>query len=202
MTADTPRTCSAVNPVGQGDREYSPSGVDQIVLDENRLQSRTAGDFGMRWTLSAVGHQLKAKPEPVEDALQLIVAHEDKLVLVSAASLMATILLDGVPRDQLRSPIQFPVYFSLPGDIGTEDRHAWQENVKVASSIVSAYAARDPSAIEEAVAALQGDGVFEVLAVLVAAAARKLERHATWFGEALRSTEMPTADPTRAATEE
>lgn len=203
MTADTPRMYSqGVKPVEPGDREYSPSGVDQIVQDENRLQSRTAGDFGMRWALSAVGHQLKAEPELVEDALQLIIAHEDKQVLVSAASLMATILLDGVPRDQLRSPIKFPVSFSLPNDIESDDRHAWQENVKVASGVVSAYAARDPDAIEEAVAALHGDGAFEVLAVLVTAAARKLERHATWFGEALRCTEMPTSGPTGLAPQE
>ncbi|MCP2199938.1 hypothetical protein [Lentzea flava] len=203
MTADAPRKHGhAVNAVEQGDPEYSPSGVDQIVQDENRLRSRTAGDFGMRWALSAVGHQLKAESELVEDALQLIVAHEDKQVLVSAASLMATILLDGVPRDQLRSPIKLPVSFALPNDIEAEDRHAWQENVKVASAVVSAYAARDPDAIEEAVAALHGDGVFEVLAVLVAAAARKLERHATWFGEALRCTEVPTTGSTGVATQE
>jgi hypothetical protein len=203
MTADMPWTYRhAVNPVEHGDREYSPSGVDQIVQDENRLRSSTAGDFGMCWALSAIGHQLKAEPELVENALQLIVAHADKQVLVSAASLMATILLDGVPRDQLRSPIRFPVSFSLPNDVEAEDRHAWQENVKVASAVVSAYAARDPDAIEEAAAALHGEGVFEVLAVLVAATARKLERHATWFGEALRCTEMPTPDPTRLATQE
>jgi hypothetical protein len=195
MTADTPRPHSyTVDPVEQGDREYSPSGVDQIVQDENRLRSGTAGEFGMRWALSAVGHQLEAEPELVEDALQFIVAHEDNLVLVSAAGLMATILLDGVPRDQLRSPIKFPMSFSLPNDIEAEDRYAWQENVKVASAVVSAYAARDPDAIEEAVSALHGDGAFEVLVVLVTATARKLERHATWFGEALRCTEMNDED--------
>ncbi len=203
MTADTPRIYSrAVNPIEHGDREYAPSGVDQIVQDENRLRRSTAGDFGMRWALSAVGHQLKAESELVEDALQLIVTHEDEKVLVSAASLMATILLDGVPRDQLQSPIRFPVSFSLPDDTEAEDRHAWQENVKVASAVVSAYAARDPDAIKEAVAALHGDGVFEVLAVLVAAAARKLERHAIWFSEALHCTEMAATDPTRLATQE
>jgi hypothetical protein len=200
MTADTPRMYSrGVNPVEQADHEYSPSDVDQIVQDEARLQSSSAGDIGMRWALSAVGHQLRAESELVEHALQLIVVHEDERVVASAAILMAAILLDGVPRDQLRPPIRFPVSFSLPDDIDAEDRHAWLENVKVASAIVSAYAACDPDAVGEAVAALHGDGVFEVLAVLVAAAARKVERHAAWFGEALRHSWMPTTDSTGSA---
>lgn len=185
MTANTP-----------AESGYQLSGMNQIVQDEIRLQKGTAGDVGMHWGLFAVGNQLKAEFELVEDAIQLIVAHEDKQVVASAASLMATILLEGVPRDQLRSPIGFPVSFSLPEDVDAEDRLAWQENVKVASAVVSAYAARDSDAIMEAVSVLCGGGTFEVLAVLVAAAARKLERHATWFSEALRCTETPTTPAT------
>jgi hypothetical protein len=184
MTASTP-----------AESGYQPSGMNQIIQDESRLRRGTAGDFGMHWGLFAVGNQLKAESDLVEDAIQLIVAHEDKQVVASAASLLATILLEGVPRDQLRSPIRFPVSFSLPDDVDGEDRLAWQENVKVASAVVSAYAARDPDAIAEAASILCGGGAFEVLAVLVAAAARKLERHATWFSEALRCTETPTTGP-------
>lgn len=185
MTANTP-----------AESGYQPTGMNQIVQDEIRLQRGAAGDFGTHWGLFAVGNQLKAESELVEDTIQHIVAHEDKQAVVSAASLLVTILLEGVPRDQLRSPIRFPVSFSLPDDVDAEDRLAWQENVKVASAVVSAYAARDPDAIMEAVSVLSGGGAFEVLAVLVAAAARKLERHATWFSEAMRCTETPTTDPT------
>ncbi|SMC71983.1 hypothetical protein SAMN05660733_01486 [Lentzea albidocapillata] len=143
-----------------------------------------------------MGHQLKAEPELVEQTLDLIVSHDDEQVLVSAAGLMAKVLLDGVPRDQLRSPVRFPMSFALPDDLDDEDRQAWQQNVIAASVLVSAYATGNPAAIEAAITVLHGEGKFEVLVVLVAAAARKLERHAAWFGEALRCAEIPNQDPT------
>ena len=70
---------------------------------------------------------------------------------------------------------------------------AWQENVKVASTVVSAYAARDAGAIQQAAAVMCRGGEFEVLAILVTAAVHKLSRHASWFGEAMRAAEQAIA---------
>ncbi|WP_439659532.1 hypothetical protein ACSHWB_45395 [Lentzea sp. HUAS TT2] len=176
-----------------------PSGIDQIAEDEARLQKGNTSERGAYLCLRAIGHQLKARPDGVEDALQLIISQADKQMVVAAASIMAKILLDGVPRDQLQSPIRFPISFHLPGDIDAEDRDAWQQNVRAASAFVSAYATADPIAIEKSIPLLCGEGVFEVLVVLVAAAARKLERHARWFAEALRCSEDQSDDPATSA---
>lgn len=178
------------------DSPYVPAGTEQIALDEVRLQKRGLENDATSLCLRALGHQLKAEAELVEQALDLIVSHEDEQVVVSAAGLMTKLLLDGVPRDQLRSPIKFPMSFSVPDDLDDEDRHAWQQNVTAASVLVSAYATGNPDAIEAAITVLRGEGRFEVLVVLVAAAARKLERHAAWFGEALRCAEMPNPGST------
>lgn len=180
-----------------------PSGIDQIAEDEARLQKGNISERGAHLCLRAIGHQLKAEPDGVEDALQLIISQADKrMVVVAAAGIMAKILLDGVPRDQLRSPIRFPISFSLPGDIDPEDRDAWQQNVRAASTFVSAYATADPVAIEESIPLLCGEGTFEVLVVLVAAVARKLERHARWFTEALRCCDDQSDDPANQAVQE
>ncbi|MEU7474373.1 hypothetical protein AB0A63_00200 [Lentzea sp. NPDC042327] len=175
-------------------QEYPQPGFEQIVIDEFRRQQGNVSDFGIRWGLSAVGHQLLTQPAGVERALQLIEEHEDKRVVASAASLMASILLEGVPRDQLVSPIKFPVSFILPVGVDSEDRRAWQENVKVASAVVSAFGARDADAIQKVISILCGDGAFEVMVVLVSAAARKLERHADWLIEAMRCARTPAAE--------
>jgi hypothetical protein len=172
--------------------EYLPCGAEQIVLDELRLHRDAGADIGSRWALCAVGHQLRAEPERVEDSLHIVATHGERAV-VTAASVLAAILLDGVPRDQLVCPIEFPVMFTVPEDVDDDDRTAWQENVKVASAVVSAYAARDAGAIGRAAAVLCGAGAFEVMAVLVTAAARKLDRHASWLGEAMRAAERSIA---------
>ena len=104
---------------------------------------------------------------------------------------MALILLDGVPREQLVSPVEYPISFEVAKDIDPADHLAWQENVKVASAVVSAQAARDALAIEKAMSVMCGAGTFEVLVVLLTSSARKLERHVSWFSEALRCTEPP-----------
>lgn len=83
---------------------------------------------------------------------------------MAAASTLASILLDGVPRDRLTCPIEFPVTCAVPDDLDDDGRAAWHENVNVASVLVSAYAARDPSAIQLVAGALCGAGVFEVMA--------------------------------------
>ncbi|MET9225607.1 hypothetical protein [Lentzea sp. NPDC003310] len=178
------------------DSQYAPAGTEQIALDEIRLRKHGLESGATSLCLRAVGHQLKAEPDLVEQALELIVSHDDEQVAVSAASLLAKLLLDGVPREHLRSPISFPMSFSLPDELDDEDRHAWQQNVRAASVLVSAYAAGNPASIEAAITALRGEGTFEVLAVLVTAAARKLERHAAWFGEALRCAELSNSGPT------
>ncbi|KOV83118.1 hypothetical protein [Nocardia sp. NRRL S-836] len=186
---------------GFDSHEQAQSGFEQIVFDEFRRQQRNVSDLGVQWGLSAVGHQLQTQPTGVEWALELIVTHGDERVLVSAASLMASILLDGVPRDQLMSPVKIPVSFALPGGVDAEDRLAWQENVKVASAVVSAFAARDAAAIEKAISVLRGEGAFEVMVVLVSAAARTLERHAAWLIEAMRCAGMPATEPTSPASD-
>lgn len=184
-----------MNHDARAEHGYSPAGFEQIVLDEYRLQQGNVSDFGFQLALSAVGHQMRTEPVGVERAIRLVVTHGDERVIASAASVMASILLEGVPQDQLASPIKFPVSFSLPDGIDGEERLAWQENVKVASAVVSAHAARDPAAIEKAVAIVCGAGTFEVMVVLVFAAARKLERHAAWLIEAMRCSNSPTTGP-------
>lgn len=170
------------------DDEYVPCGAEQIVHDERRLRRDVAADVGRRWALCALGHQLRADPELVENSLHIIAAHGEQAVM-DAASLLAAILLDGVPRDQLMCPIEFPITFSVPEGVGDDDRTAWHENVKVASAVVSAYAARNADAIQRAAAVVCGAGAFEVMAVLVTAAVHKLDRHASWFSEAIRAAE-------------
>ena len=172
--------------------EYTPCGAEQIVHDELRLRRDAGADIGSRWALCAVGHQLRAAPELVEESLHIIATHGEQAV-VAAVSVLAAMLLDGVPRDQLVCPIEFPVTFTVPEDVGDDDRAAWHENVKVASAVVSAYAARDAGAIGRAAAVVCGAGAFEVMAVLVTAAAHKLDRHVSWFGEAMRAAERSTA---------
>lgn len=172
--------------------EYLPCGAEQIVHDELRLRRDAGADIGSRWALCAVGHHLQAEPELVEDSLHIIATHGEQAV-VAAASVLAAILLDGVPRDQLVCPITFPVTFTVPEDVDDDDRTAWHENVKVASAVVSAYAARDAGAIGRAAAVMCGAGAFEVMAVLVTAAAHKLDRHASWFGEVMRAAERSAA---------
>ncbi|MET8763066.1 hypothetical protein [Lentzea sp. NPDC004782] len=174
------------------DDEYVPCGTEQIVHDDLRLSHDAGSDTGTRWALRALGHQLRAEPELVEHSLHIITTHGDRAV-VAAASILASILLEGVPCDQLTWPIEFPVEFTVPGDLDSDDRAAWQENVKVASAAVSAYATRDAGAIQQAAAVMCRGGESEVLAVLVTAAVRKLSRHASWFGEAMRAAEQAIA---------
>ncbi|MFS8102661.1 hypothetical protein LFM09_36590 [Lentzea alba] len=168
---------------------YVPCGVEQIAQDEARLRQDPDSGLGASWGLRALAHHLQSEPELVERTLQSVVTHADPRIAVSAASILARVLLDGVPQDQLVSPIAFPISFAIPEDVDADDRAAWHENVKVASAFVSAHAARDAVAIQRAASLLGGAGAFEVLVVLVDSAARKLERHAAWFGEALRSAE-------------
>ena len=187
MTQDPNRT-----PDHAEGNDYVPGGAEQIVRDELRLRGDARGELGRCWVLSALGHQLRAEPDLVENSLHIVVAHGDQAV-VTAASTLASILLDGVPRAQLTYPIEFPIAFAVPDDADEADRMAWLENVKVASAVVSAYAAGDAGAIQQAAVVLCGDGVLEVLAVLVTAAVRKLDRHVSWFGEAMRAAERSTA---------
>lgn len=106
------------------DDGYSPAGFEQIVLDEFRRHQTNVSHFGVRCGLSAVGHQLRSEPADVESALQLVLTNEDKQTLTSAVGLMASILFEGVPRDQLVSPIRFPVSFVIPDGLDAEDRLA------------------------------------------------------------------------------
>lgn len=175
------------------DDEYLPCGAEQIVHDERRLRHDAGAEFGRRWVLCALGHQLRADPELVENSLHIIAAHGEQAV-VAASSLLAAILLDGVPRDQLVCPIEFPITFTVPENVGDDDRTAWHENVKAASAVVSAYAARNADAIQRAAIVMCGAGAFEVMAVLVVAAVHKLDRHASWFSEAMRAAER-SAEP-------
>lgn len=185
------------------DGGYVPCGVEQIAQDEARLRQGAGSGLGASLGLRALGHHLQSEPGLVEHVLQSIVTHADPGIAVSAASILARILLDGVPQDQLVSPVAFPIAFAIPDGVDADDRAAWQENVKVASAFVSAHAARDAITIRHAASLLSGVGAFEVLVVLVDSAARKLERHAAWFGEALRSAELPhDAAPSLAATDE
>lgn len=172
--------------------EHIPCSAEQIVQDERRLSRDSDTDLGRRWALCAVGHQLRAEPELVENSLHIVSGHGEQAVM-AAASVLASVLLDGVPHDQLACPIEFPVTFTVPEDVDDDDRSAWYENVKVASAVVSAYAARDADAIGRAAAVMCGAGVFEVMVVLVTAAAHKLDRHAFWFGEAMRAAEHAAA---------
>ncbi|RAS59002.1 hypothetical protein C8D87_11655 [Lentzea atacamensis] len=185
------------------DDGYEPCGVEQIAQDEARLRQDADSGLGASWGLRALGHHLRSEPELVERTLQSVVTHADPRIVVSAASILARVLLDGVPLDQLVSPVAVPIVFAIPDEVDADDRAAWQENVKVASAFVSAHAARDAGAIRRAASLLGGPGAFEVLVVLVDSAARKLERHAAWFGEALRSAE-PSRDaaPSLADTDE
>ena len=170
---------------------YEPCVFEQIAQDETRLRQGTSSELGASSGLRALGHHLRSEPEHVERTLQAVVTHADPRIAVASASILARILLDGVPQDQLVSPVAFPIAFAIPDDVDAHDRAAWQENVKVASAFVSAHAARDAVTIRRAASLLSGAGAFEVLVVLVDSAARKLERHAAWFGEALRSAEPP-----------
>ena len=178
--------------LGPADAGYVPCGVEQIADDEARLQQGADGGLGASAGLRAVGHHLRSEPELVEDVLHSVVTHPDPRIAASTASILARILLDGVPQDQLVSPVAFPIAFAIPDELDAHDRAAWQENVKVASAFVSAHATRDAIAIRHAASLLSGAGAFEVLVVLVDSAARKLERHVAWFGEALRSSESRT----------
>jgi len=77
--------------------DYVPCGTEQIVQDELRLHSTARGELDRRWFLSALGHQLRAEPDLVENSLHIVVAHGEHAV-VTAASTLASILLDGIPR--------------------------------------------------------------------------------------------------------
>ncbi|KJK43581.1 hypothetical protein UK23_32655 [Lentzea aerocolonigenes] len=173
------------------DGGYVPCGVEQITQDGTRLRQVDHIGLGASWALRALGHHLRSEPELVERTLQSVVNHADPRIAVAAASILARVLLDGIPQDQLVSPVAFPIAFAVPDDVDADDHAAWHENVKVASAFVSAHAARDAVAVQQIASFLGGDGAFEVLVVLVDSAARKLERHAAWFGEALRSAELP-----------
>jgi hypothetical protein len=181
-----------MTPDDAADSDYLPCGTEQIVQDDLRLRRDAGADVGRRWALCALGHHLRAEPDLVEESLHIVATHGEQAV-VAAASVLTAVLLDGVPSDQLVCPIEFPVKFTVPEDVDDDDRTAWYENVKVASAVVSAYAAGDAGAIGRAAAVMCGAGAFEVMAVLVTAAAHKLDRHASWFGEAMRAAERSTA---------
>lgn len=132
------------------DGGYVPCGVEQIAQDEARLRQGAGSGLGASLGLRALGHHLQSEPGLVEHVLQSIVTHADPGIAVSAASILAGILLDGVPQDQLVLPIAFPIAFAIPDDVDADDRAAWQENVKVASAFVSAHAARDAITIRHA----------------------------------------------------